>query len=96
MKPKSITVHGFKIPIEYKKLEENFRGLYHYSPCRIEINNALAKDDLTRTLIHELIHAVFDKGSINQCAISHDAQELICDQIANVICKNFKLTKKKI
>ena len=75
-------------------MENNFLGLFYYEEFRIEISDQCPDEKYDEILLHEMIHSVFTRSSLNQCAISHDAQEIICDQVAKFITENFKLTKK--
>ena len=93
-KSKSINVFGKTCPVKITSLDDNFLGLFYYDEFRIEISDKCPKEKFDEIFIHEAVHAVFNRSSLNQCAISHDAQEIICDQVAKFITENFKLTKK--
>lgn len=93
-KIKSLNVFGQKIKISHKKMDEDYLGLFYPAENRIEINVNCPKEKLEETIIHELFHATFKRSALDQCHISSDAQEIIVEQFAKVICENFKLTKK--
>ncbi len=91
---KYLKVLGKKIKVVFRDMtEENVCGHYLYAQKLIEINSAL--DPITQqvTLLHELVHAVFDRAGIHSANISHDIEEIICDQVSKVILENFKLTR---
>jgi len=93
-KTKSVSVFGKKCPIKTTVMDNNFLGLFYYDDFRIEISDQCPDHKYDEILVHEMIHAVFNRSSLNQCNISHDAQEIICDQVAKFITENFKLIKK--
>lgn len=91
---KYLKVLGKKIKVVFRDMtEENVCGHYLYTQGLIEINNTL--DPLTQqvTLLHELVHAVFDRAGIHSANISHDIEEIIADQVSKVVLENFKLTR---
>lgn len=92
---KFLEVLGKKIKVVQRDMtEENVCGHYVYSDGLIEINNKIPKETQEVTLVHELIHAVFYRAGIHNAKVSHDIEEIICDQISKVITENFKLVKK--
>lgn len=94
MKIKSINVLGQKIKVVIKKIDRNYLGLFYADHNLIEISDEAKGDKLVETLVHEIGHAIFKRSGLDQASISHDAQEIICEQFSKVICENFKLTPK--
>lgn len=95
MKNTSINVLGRNIKVVYKEIDDRYCGLYFNDEGLIEINKKLSKDKAKETLMHEIIHAIFFRSGLDQTGVGHDVQEIICDQVAKVLCENFNFTKKK-
>jgi len=92
---KTLDVLGTKITI--KKIEgltavSGHDGEYHPDENLIIMDNKLKGNKALHTLIHELGHAIFGCGGLYTAHISPDAEEIICEQFANVLIKNFKIT----
>lgn len=94
MKNYSINVLGRKIKVIFKELDEKYLGLYYNDEGTIEINTNQSPDKIQESLTHEVVHAVFFRSGLDQTTISHDLQEIICDQVAKVICENYTLKRK--
>lgn len=94
MKNTSINVLGRNIKVVYKEIDDRYCGLYFNDEGLIEINKKLSKDKAKETLMHEIIHAIFFRSGLDQTGVGHDVQEIICDQVAKVLCENFNFTKK--
>lgn len=95
MKNHVVNVLGRQIKVIYKEIDNRYCGLYYNDEGIIEISKSLSREKAHETLIHELVHAVFFRAGLDQTGISHDIQEIICDQVAKVLCENYKFTKKK-
>lgn len=91
---KHVNVLGVKVKISHVKMDEGYLGLYFPDEDVIQINKECPKEKLPETIIHELFHATFKRSALDQCQISHDAQEIIVEQFSKVICENFRLVKK--
>lgn len=90
---KSVMVFGTRVKISRVKnliKDYNVRGLYYYEEKRIEIDASLKGDDYKATLLHELVHAVWDLTGLNQTAASTDVQELVAENISQFFTKTFK------
>lgn len=59
----------------------------------IVIDNKIRGEKYTVTLIHELIHAIFCELSITE-TLEHNQEEIINDNIAKCLAKNFYIKKK--
>jgi Zn-dependent peptidase ImmA (M78 family) len=94
VKIKSLNVLGWNVKVVYKAIDDQYCGLFYANESLIEINKNLSADKARETIIHELFHAVWRRAGIDQTGISHDTQEIICEQFSKVICENFKLSKK--
>lgn len=78
--------------IEYsEELSEDTDG--HCCPERMEIHLRKSIRD-TETLLHEINHGILFQGGLF-CAIEPGLREVICQQIAQEIAKNFYLRFKK-
>lgn len=92
---KYLKVLGKRIKVVFRDMtEENVCGHYLYAKGLIEINNTLDLETQQITLLHELIHAVFDRSGVHSANVSHDIEEIIADQISKVILENFKVTRR--
>lgn len=91
-----INVLGKKVKVVEKDLsQEHLCGKYTYEDCLIEIDISMNKEQKVQTLLHEVIHATLHRAGVKQTSISHDTEEIICDQVAKVISENFNITYKK-
>lgn len=61
-------------------------------PKQKKVNLAKSARD-RETLIHELVHAIFFEGGLCQ-GISEEMTEVVCQQVSQVINKNFSLRFK--
>lgn len=87
-------IFGTKIKVVKKDLSQaGFLGLYYNDKKKIEITTGLDKQTELETIIHEFVHAVFDRLSYRQ-AINIQLEELICDQLAKSLCENFTIRMK--
>lgn len=93
-KIKSVTVFGKECKIKSTEIDSNFLGLFYPREFKIDMSKNCPPDLYEYVLIHELIHAVFERSSLNQCNISHDVQEIVCDQVSKFLNENFKILKK--
>lgn len=88
-----INVLGKKVPITTSKTlaSRGIYGLYDAGAGKIEVDVNIKGDMLKRTIIHETIHAMFDRlGS----QMDFQLEEIYCDSIANVIVENFNVSLK--
>jgi len=91
---KSVNVLGQKVPIKHCEMQDGYIGLFWPDDNRIEINIDCPKEKLAESIVHEIGHAIIKRSGLDQTQISHDVQEIICDQFAKVITENFRLIKK--
>lgn len=91
----TLDILGMKVKVKYSDLnKENLCGKYVYDEKTIYVNSTLNRETQHVTLIHEFLHAVFDRAGLTQAKITSDAQEIICDQFAKALTENFKVIKK--
>ncbi len=93
MKDFVLQVFGELVEVQHVdglKESESFMGDYDVDLKLIRLDSNLEGDDYWKTLIHELGHAIFDRGGGRQ-GVDSQAEEILVDQIAVVICENFKL-----
>lgn len=92
---KKAIVFGKTIPIDYKDLEgENYDGLYNYKTQHIEIDKKLKGDYKTAVIIHELLHAMWDRIAFNQANIPHSLQEILIENTCTMLIENFNIKPK--
>ena len=66
-KPKHVFILGHKIDIKFADLSEHDEyGEYSCSDDIIQIDNATSELTQRETLMHEIKHAIFDKGGFNE------------------------------
>lgn len=92
---KTYNVFGRKIKVKFAQLDSNIAGMYYDNKGLILINEALAEkgyeDILQDTLVHEILHAMFYRVSIDQ-AVSWQAHEYIVNNAA-VLLRELGLIK---
>jgi len=66
----------------------------NYNLQKIEIDPSQKGQKFDECLIHEVIHAVFDRIGVGSTKLAPDFEEIICDSVAKVISENFKLVKR--
>ena len=74
--------------------EQSVFGLYSSMQKKILIAEDQTKEEAISTLVHESIHALFDRAGVNQ-SINGEIEEVIAEQVAIMITENFSLTLKK-
>lgn len=91
--PKSLTIYGKKTPIKKIKglHEQGAIGLYRPKENIIYLDADLKGNELKITFIHEVLHALFNRVSINDI-ISLETEEMIVDNVAKMLVENFKIT----
>lgn len=67
------------------------RGEFYSRHNLIVIDDKLVNDEFNQTLLHELIHAVISRVSIDQTSLEEGVEEIICDAVATAIIENFKI-----
>lgn len=95
MKP--LQILGKKVPFVVKKgfaNEDGTLGEYLPGKYKILIDAELKGTELTWVIIHEMIHAMFDRGGLLDAQIPPEVEEVIATQVAIVITENFKLQRK--
>lgn len=90
----SVNLFGLKIPIKYIDMKETEAcGLYSHEKKIIVIEKSQIGLVAQHTLLHECVHAIFDRTGINQ-SLSSDLEEVICENIATFLVENFHLRDK--
>lgn len=87
---KSIDVMGVEYTIiEYSELiPDDCLGLCFPETKEIHLHKSIRDRD---TMIHEIVHAIFFEGGLCQ-GISREMTEVVCQQVAQVIHKNFRIS----
>jgi len=95
VKPKKLAVFGQTVKIRYvKDLVEKQEISGDYLDGIIRIDADLDSKLMYLTLLHEAIHALFDRLGVGQ-VVNGGVEEIICDNIAMLIYENFELEIKK-
>jgi hypothetical protein len=88
-KPTSVKIFGHRVKVLHKKVPDGIAGYYDRSKDHIVICKEI--DDKLfyyETLVHEMIHAIFNHGALNQI-VSPETEEIIADQIGRAMAVNF-------
>jgi len=90
-----LNVYGQMIPVKRTKglKELGMMGFYSPNTKSIEIDSTLRGRDYNETLMHEIIHSVFDAISLNTI-VSLEVEEMVADNVAKCLVKNFTFKKK--
>jgi hypothetical protein len=90
----SIDILGKSYRVRVKEIDESVARV-NYSLQIIEINPCQKGQKFDECLIHEIIHATFDRIGVGSTKLNSDIEEIFCDSIAKVISENFKLVRRK-
>ncbi len=80
---------------DFVKEQIHVCGLYDSENKTIFIEKNLKGNELKHTILHEEIHAIFDRCGLNQTQHTQDLQEMICENVARFILENYNITDKK-
>lgn len=92
-KPKSFNVFGQEIKVRYVKNlieDDEINGDYCQREKSIRIDSSLIGQALLSTMIHETIHAIFDRIGINQ-GVDSGVEEIIADSVAICLIENYHI-----
>lgn len=92
-----MVIFGKKIRVKrIKDLAKNHGLAGYFDPHKniIAIDSELKGNAYMQTMLHECIHATLDRVGVTQTRVSHDAHEMIAENIATAIVENFNLKKK--
>lgn len=94
-KTQIVSIFGLKYKI---KIVDKVRGggvaAVTYQDKIIEIRDDQSGIKFDECLLHEIIHATFDRIGIGCTKLAPDLEEVICDSIAKIIAENYKLVKR--
>lgn len=84
----------------YKLRTTDLNGIESHGMCctdkkMIIINKDEKGDELVKTLMHELVHAIWHETGLNQTSIHQDVQEIIAENVSNCFFQNFDIKLKK-
>lgn len=92
--PKHFNIFGQKVKIKKENLGAQYLGLYHSDKKMISINSSITDEsELDHTLIHEFIHSVIDRCSLNQ-VVTYPSEEVLVDMITKALLENFQIKSK--
>jgi len=92
----SVTLFGTKVKIKQVNLDgTGVLGYYQHDKKLIALSHRLKGDELTLTLAHEVIHASVAILGLNQCQLSMDLEEMLCETIPTAMASVFKLSPLK-
>jgi len=96
LKPRYINVLGKRIKITYTKdLEKNHGALGLFDPIKwqidIDYRVSLDKNALQLVLLHELVHALFERVGVTSTDLNENVEEILAECVANFVFETFKL-----
>lgn len=91
--PKHFNVFGQKIKIKSGDLGPAYDGMYYTHEKMIVINKDVSGDNLNRVIVHEFLHSVIDRCSLNQ-VVSYPSEEVLVDMITKALIENFEIKVK--
>lgn len=80
--------------IRPKKMAAEQIGLCDNENKTISVRRDLNGDEYTKVLVHEIVHAVINRVSIDQGKLSHDLEEILCGVLSTALVENFMLKGK--
>lgn len=93
MFPKKLDIMGLTFKIVHKPLDpddKKYHGLCCMEKKVIYINPEQSKEDMWRTLFHEMGHATLLRNGFRFSSIlDNDTEEILVETYANVIFENF-------
>lgn len=79
-------IFGVKVPIIHTSIEPHFSGKFDPVKNEIYINTNVDPKDINQVIMHELIHAILCRTGLWQThGLSHDLQEVICENVATAL-----------
>jgi Zn-dependent peptidase ImmA (M78 family) len=90
----TLNIHGYEWLIVKTPTNENDDGYCDEDNRIIEIDESLEPEDELYTLLHEFGHAVLGETGFRHTGLSSDAEEIIVDQIAKELIRNFDIKIK--
>jgi Zn-dependent peptidase ImmA (M78 family) len=92
--PKYFNIFGQKVKIKKVDLGPQYLGLYHSDKKTISINSSITDEsELDHTVIHEFIHSVIDRCSLNQ-VVTYPSEEVLVDMLTKALLENFNIKSK--
>lgn len=88
--PKKFKIFGQTVKVRVGDLGPNYAGMYYPSKSMIVIDKSVTKEEMSRVIIHEFIHSVIHRCSLDQ-VISYPSEEILVDMITKAIVENFKI-----
>ena len=74
------------IPGEYGHINFQEKIIY-YNP-----KNNKTSEDLIKTIIHEMVHAMCAELSLDQTTFNPEIEEIVADVISKILWRNFRIT----
>jgi len=92
--PKRFNVFGKKITVKVGNLGANYDGMFYTLKDLIVIDKSVAKERLDHVIIHEFLHSVIARCSL-EAVVSYPAEEVLVDMITKALLENFKIDNIK-
>lgn len=94
---KSLNVLGKRVPLKKVKGLTRDTGMLAYYDTELKLiayDHDLAADKIMPTLIHEMVHAMFDRSGLSQAKLPLELEEVIAEVFQTVLLENFKVTPR--
>lgn len=93
-RPDFVDIFGRLVILDFEEgLKDNEEADGDYKDGVIRLDDTLKDEDLICTLIHEMVHALFDRAGLRQ-GIQDQAEEVCAEQVAIMMIENFKITPR--
>lgn len=92
---KPFNVLGLEVPlIQSEVLENNVAGDYCPVKKIIRVCRKNKKNQQKSIILHELLHAYFDRVGALDIGIDEQTEEMLCNTLTALLLDNFRLTRK--
>jgi len=91
--PRKFRVFGKTIRVKVGNLGGQYDGMFYPHLDLIIIDKEVPKEKIAHVLIHEFIHSVISRCSLDQ-VISYPSEELVVDMIAKALVENFTIDNR--
>lgn len=94
---KSLDVLGKRVPLKKVKNLTRETGMLAYYDTEAKIiayDSELSQERFLPTLIHEMVHAIFDRSGLSQAKLPLELEEVIAEVFQTVLLENFKVTPR--
>ena len=80
--------------LKVNELETGGVANLNYQTRTMKVLKTMKGQRYDECVIHEMVHAVFDRIGVGSTKLHPDFEEIICDSVAKVVSENFKLVPR--